>query len=275
MKEAIRLLAHTLGGELHRFAEAGFEVIDRVRAEDLPAAAADATVPAVAEAPAPEGPAALATSTTASAPPPAAEPAPGLSLEALLQRPGPAAQRLQVLQDDVIGACERCKLHRGRNKLVFGVGNPDADLVFVGEGPGAEEDRQGIPFVGRAGALLTKMIEAMGYTRDDVYICNVVKCRPPNNRDPEPDEVEACEPFLKAQLTLTNPKVIVTLGRVAAQTLLRTKTSMGRMHGQWTTYAGVDLLPTFHPAYLLRSPDKKREAWADLKKVMDRLKTDG
>ena len=173
---------------------------------------------------------------------------------------------------------DSCKLHRGRNKLVFGTGNPQAELVFVGEGPGADEDRQGIPFVGKAGALLTRMIDAMGRKRDDVYICNVVKCRPPNNRDPEPDEVDACDPFLKAQLAILKPRAIVCLGRHAAQTLLRTKTPITKLRGTWLTYQGIDVMPTYHPSYLLREeadPDKKRkrEAWADLQQVMKRLAT--
>ena len=189
---------------------------------------------------------------------------------------GTPAEQLERLRVDVIGECTRCKLHRGRNKLVFGVGNPTADIVFVGEGPGGDEDRQGIPFVGRAGQLLTKMIEAMKLKRDDVYICNVVKCRPPNNRDPEPDEVESCEPFLKAQLAIVQPKVIVCLGKYAAQTLLRSKTPISKMRGHWFEYEGVPLMPTFHPSYLLREEDdpekkRKREAWSDLQQVMKRL----
>jgi DNA polymerase len=170
-----------------------------------------------------------------------------------------------------LGDCQRCKLCRGRNTIVFGSGNPRAELVFVGEGPGEEEDRQGVPFVGKAGQLLTKMIEAMKFTRDDVYICNVVKCRPPNNRNPEPDEIEACEPFLKAQLSSIRPKVIVGLGKFAVQTLLRETTPITRMRGQWRTYEGIPLMPTFHPAYLLRSPDEKRLAWLDLQEVMKRF----
>ena len=170
-----------------------------------------------------------------------------------------------------IGACDRCKLCAGRTNLVFGVGNPNADLVFVGEAPGAEEDEQGIPFVGKAGQLLTKMIEAMGYARDDVYICNVVKCRPPGNRNPEPDEIAACEPFLQAQLAALRPKAIVALGKFAAQTLLREQTPITRLRGQWREYQGVPLMPTFHPAYLLRSPGEKVKAWEDLQLVMARL----
>jgi uracil-DNA glycosylase family 4 len=167
-----------------------------------------------------------------------------------------------------LGECTRCKLAGGRRTLVFGVGNPRAELMFVGEGPGADEDAQGEPFVGKAGQLLTKMIEAMGFRRDQVYIANVVKCRPPNNRDPEPDEIEACEPFLKAQISAVNPKVIVALGRFAVQTLLRDTTPISRQRGRWREYEGVRLMPTFHPAYLLRNPPEKGKAWEDLKSVM-------
>lgn len=170
-----------------------------------------------------------------------------------------------------LGDCQRCKLCSGRSTIVFGSGNPRAELVFVGEGPGEEEDRQGVPFVGKAGQLLTKMIEAMKFTRDDVYICNVVKCRPPNNRNPEPDEIAACEPFLKAQLASLQPKVIVGLGKFATQTLLRDQTSITRLRGQWREYQGIPLMPTFHPAYLLRQPEEKRLAWLDLQEVMKRF----
>nr|WP_047862192.1 uracil-DNA glycosylase [Archangium gephyra] len=167
-----------------------------------------------------------------------------------------------------LGDCRRCKLCDGRKNIVFGSGNPRAELVFVGEGPGADEDAQGVPFVGAAGQLLTKMIEAMGYRRDDVYICNVVKCRPPNNRNPEPDEVTACEPFLRAQLRAVQPKVIVALGKFAAQTLLRDTTAITKMRGNWREYEGIKLMPTFHPAYLLRQPAEKKKAWEDLQQVM-------
>jgi len=170
-----------------------------------------------------------------------------------------------------LGDCQRCKLCVGRKNLVFGVGNPAAHLVFVGEGPGADEDEQGEPFVGKAGQLLNKMIEAMGYRREDVYICNVVKCRPPGNRNPEPDEIAACEPFLKKQLAAIRPRMIVTLGKFAAQCLLRDDTPISRLRGQFRSYEGVPLMPTFHPAYLLRDPTKKKEAWEDLKAVMHEL----
>ncbi len=170
-----------------------------------------------------------------------------------------------------LGECARCKLAKARHHLVFGVGDPRAELVFVGEGPGEDEDLQGEPFVGRAGQLLTKMIEAMGFARGDVYIANVVKCRPPGNRNPEPDEIEACEPYLRAQLAAIRPKVIVALGKFAAQTLLRDGTPISKLRGRWFTYEGVRLMPTFHPAYLLRSPDEKKKAWEDLQLVMKEL----
>jgi DNA polymerase len=172
----------------------------------------------------------------------------------------------KILAD--IGDCTRCKLHRGRNKLVFGDGNPNAQLVFVGEGPGRDEDAQGLPFVGRAGKLLNQMIEAMGLQRQDVYICNVVKCRPPENRAPEKDEVEICSPFLLRQLDTIAPKVIVCLGSVAAQALLETNRGISHFRGQWLEFRGRKLMATYHPAYLLRNPSAKGEVWKDLQKVM-------
>src|ERR1700693_3621804 len=167
-----------------------------------------------------------------------------------------------------IGDCQRCKLCRGRTKIVFGDGNPKAELVFVGEGPGHDEDIQGLPFVGRAGKLLTQMIEAMGLTREQVYICNVVKCRPPENRKPEDDEVATCSPYLFRQLDVIAPKAIVCLGLTAAQALLKTKDSISRFRGEWFDYRGTKLLATYHPAYLLRNPAAKSEVWKDLQKVM-------
>jgi uracil-DNA glycosylase family 4 len=178
---------------------------------------------------------------------------------------------LRMVREE-LGDCTRCKLHRDRKNLVYGVGNPDAHLVFVGEAPGADEDERGEPFVGKAGQLLNKMIEAMGYRREDVYICNVVKCRPPGNRNPEPDEIEACEPFLKKQLAAIRPRMIVTLGKFAAQCLLRDETPISRLRGNFRTYEGIQLMPTFHPAYLLRDPSKKKETWEDLKAVNAALK---
>jgi DNA polymerase len=224
---------------------------------------------------------------SAAAPPPqapAAAPSPAAPEAARPQggpgRPGAGGAAAHTLADKgcgseallavrrEIGPCTRCKLHGGRTTLVFGVGNPAAELMFVGEGPGAEEDRRGEPFVGRAGELLDKMIEAMGFRREEVYIANVVKCRPPDNRDPEPDEIDACEPFLKAQIAAIRPRVIVALGRFAVQTLLRDTTPISRLRGAWRAYEGVRLMPTFHPAYLLRNPAEKRKAWEDLQLVM-------
>jgi DNA polymerase len=167
-----------------------------------------------------------------------------------------------------IGDCTRCKLHGlGRRQVVFGVGNPDADLMFVGEAPGRDEDVQGIPFVGRAGQLLTKIIEAIDLKREDVYIANVIKCRPPENRNPEPDEVETCEPFLFRQIDIIKPKVIVALGTFASRALLRTLDPISRLRGRVYDYRGARLIPTFHPAYLLRNPSSKREVWEDMKLV--------
>ena len=160
-----------------------------------------------------------------------------------------------------IGDCTRCKLHKGRNQIVFGDGNPKARLVFVGEGPGADEDLQGLPFVGRAGKLLTQMIEAMGLQRKDVYICNVVKCRPPENRTPEPDEVETCSPYLIRQIDVINPKVLVYLGAVAAKTLLETNRGITQFRGQWLEWRGRKLMATYHPAHLLRNPNATGEVW--------------
>ena len=173
-----------------------------------------------------------------------------------------------------IGDCVRCKLHaQGRRQIVFGVGNPSADLMFVGEAPGADEDVQGIPFVGRAGQLLTKIIEAIDLKRDDVYIANVIKCRPPGNRNPEQDEVETCEPFLFQQIDVIKPKVIVALGTFAARALLRTLDPISRLRGRIFEYRGAKLIPTFHPAYLLRNPSSKREVWEDMKVVRKLLKS--
>jgi DNA polymerase len=171
-----------------------------------------------------------------------------------------------------LGECTRCALHgQGRKQIVFGVGSPAADIMFVGEAPGADEDAQGIPFVGRAGQLLTKMIEAMGLRRDEVYIANVLKCRPPGNRDPQPDEIASCEPFLFQQIASVQPKVIIALGAFAARTLLKTQDPISRLRGRVYDYRGAQLIPTFHPSFLLRSPGYKREAWEDLKKALGLL----
>ena len=195
--------------------------------------------------------------------PPASEPSP----LPLIRTP----EALAAIREE-LGDCTRCKLHtQGRKQIVFGVGNPSADIMFVGEAPGADEDVQGIPFVGKAGQLLTKMIEAMGLRRDEVYIANVLKCRPPNNRDPQPDEVESCEPFLFKQIASVQPKVIIALGKFASQALLKTMDPISRMRGRVYEYRGAKLIPTFHPSFLLRSPGYKREAWEDLKKALTLL----
>ncbi len=302
LDEAVAMLAAGLSGAI---GVSGFDHLPRPTFTSTPTGATASATPPVTQTaapatapPAPTPPVAL-TALTAEAPPTAA-PTPALNpaapsppqapppqqtmtedvgdaIAAAVSAPVAAAARLQILQSDVIGDCVRCKLHRGRNTLVFGVGDPNADLVFVGEGPGEDEDRSGVPFVGRAGQLLTKMIAAMGRDRDrGVYICNVVKCRPPNNRKPEHDEVDACLGFLDAQLAILRPKVIVGLGGTACQTLLQTTTPISKLRGRWTTYRDVAFMPTYHPSYLLREerdPDKKRkrEAWEDLKLVMQRL----
>jgi DNA polymerase len=180
----------------------------------------------------------------------------------------PAA--LKMVREE-IGECVRCRLHKGRKNIVFGVGNVNADLMFVGEGPGADEDEQGEPFVGRAGQLLNNMISAMGLKRSDVYIANVVKCRPPGNRTPEKDESDVCGPFLQRQIEIIRPKVIVALGAVAAKYLLAINDSMANLRGRWYDYKGSKLAVTYHPAYLLRDPRQKKEAWKDLQMVMKYL----
>jgi DNA polymerase len=206
---------------------------------------------------------------------PAARPTP--PVDESFEVPSPPADGRPVgaaglsLVREELGDCTRCKLAPKRTNIVFGVGNPDAPLVFVGEAPGADEDRTGEPFVGAAGQLLTKMIEAMGLTRQDVYICNILKCRPPGNRNPEPDEIAECEPFLRRQLAAIRPRMIVALGKFAAQCLLRSDAPISRLRGQWKEYAGIPLMPTYHPAFLLRTPSAKREVWNDLQEVMARL----
>jgi uracil-DNA glycosylase family 4 len=167
-----------------------------------------------------------------------------------------------------LGDCQRCRLARGRNRIVFGDGNPGAKLVFVGEGPGFEEDQQGKPFVGAAGQLLTRIIEAINLTRSQVYICNIIKCRPPGNRNPESDEISTCFPFLERQIAAIQPDLICALGTFAAQTLLQTTISISKLRGRFHAYKGIKVLPTYHPAYLLRNPEKKRDVWEDMKMLM-------
>jgi len=207
-------------------------------------------------------------------PAPPATPAPALPIVVAASEPSlfevierVEGDSLERIRED-IGDCTRCRLHKGRTKIVYGVGNPKAELVFVGEGPGHDEDVQGEPFVGRAGKLLTQMIEAMSLRRADVYICNVVKCRPPENRLPEKDEIATCSPFLLRQLAAIQPKVICCLGACAAQTMLGTNQGISRFRGEWFDFRGSKLIATYHPAYLLRNPNAKGEVWKDLQKVM-------
>lgn len=179
---------------------------------------------------------------------------------------------LRLIREN-LGECTRCRLHEGRNRIVFGEGNPQAPVVFVGEGPGAEEDRTGRPFVGRAGELLTRIIESVGWQREDVYICNIVKCRPPGNRDPQTDEVETCRVFLDQQLLAIRPEVIITLGKPAIQTLLGRKVAITKLRGIWQVWNGIAVMPTFHPAYLLRNytRDARQAVWDDLRAVRARV----
>ena len=194
--------------------------------------------------------------------------------ESLFDSPLPVIQdkpaALKLIRED-IGDCARCRLQKGRKNIVFGVGNPNTDIMFVGEGPGADEDQQGEPFVGRAGQLLNNMISAMGLKRQDVYIANVVKCRPPGNRTPEKDECDTCGPFLLRQIEVIRPKVIVALGAVAAKYLLAINDSMANLRGRWYDVKRAKLAVTYHPAYLLRDPRQKKEAWKDLQMVMKYL----
>jgi DNA polymerase len=182
-----------------------------------------------------------------------------------------SGESLEAIQER-LGDCQRCALSEGRKSIVFGDGNPNADILFIGEGPGAEEDKRGVPFVGRAGELLTRMIErGMGIPRADVYICNIVKCRPPGNRDPEPEETAACRPFLDAQIDSVAPRVIVTLGRPAASVLLGREVAITRLRGNWQEYRGIPVMPTFHPAYVLRqyTEQNRRMVWQDLKAALE------
>ena len=184
------------------------------------------------------------------------------------------AETLAEIRTD-LGDCRRCGLAAGRKHIVFGSGNPQAKLVFVGEGPGHEEDQQGEPFVGAAGQLLTKIIQAMKLSRDDVYICNIIKCRPPGNRNPAPDEISACSPFLERQIATIQPRLICALGTFAAQTLLATNIPISKLRGSFYPYRGVKVLPTYHPAFLLRNPERKRDVWEDVQKLMQEMECDG
>jgi DNA polymerase len=206
-----------------------------------------------------------------------AGPAPAVTAAPFASNPEPDRQPqeepmtdLQQIADKV-AVCTLCPLHETRNKTVPGQGNTNPDIAFIGEGPGADEDRQGVAFVGRAGQLLTKIIQAMGYTRDEVWIGNIVKCRPPENRNPLPEEMQACMPYLKQQLALLKPKVIVCLGSTAVKGLLEVQTGITKLRGTWMQFEGIDVMPTFHPAYLLRNPKAKRDVWEDMKDVLDKL----
>jgi DNA polymerase len=187
--------------------------------------------------------------------------------------PRPAAPLVEDLAAirELIGDCQRCKLSKGRKSIVFGQGNPRAKLMFVGEAPGADEDEQGLAFVGKAGQLLTKIIEAIGLKREDVFIANVIKCRPPQNRNPEPDEIESCQPFLERQIQAIRPRVLVGLGKFGAHWLLKTAEPITRLRGRLGSYGDIKVMPTYHPAYLLRNPGAKKEVWEDMKVVRSLL----
>ena len=271
-----------LSQRLRYYEEIGIPLFDRARAS----AAAEKPLPSSAELPVgiestPAAPpeneellakrpapsaSSLPRSVAAATKPIVIQAAGGLSLfEALERVPNDSLEKIQA---EIGEDCRRCRLCEQRNKVVFGDGNPHAELVFVGEGPGHDEDVQGLPFVGRAGKLLTQMIEAMGLRRQDVYICNVVKCRPPENRPPEKDEIATCSPFLLRQLDAIGPKVIVGLGSIASRALLKTERSISHFRGEWLEFRGAKFIATYHPAYLLRNPNAKGEVWKDLQKVM-------
>jgi len=205
------------------------------------------------------------------APPPSADVAPPPSAAMAGEGAGPTQDSLLAELQAIVTACEKCRLAKTRTQVVYGVGSPNADLMFIGEAPGRDEDIQGEPFVGRAGQLLTDIIKAMKLTRDDVYIANVIKCRPPENRNPEQDELDMCRPYIRQQVEIIQPRVIVTLGRFALQSLTEKGFAISSVRGQWLDYNGVKVMPTYHPAYLLRNPAAKKEVWADMKKVMSEL----
>ncbi|MEW6388506.1 MAG: uracil-DNA glycosylase [Thermodesulfobacteriota bacterium] len=186
------------------------------------------------------------------------------------EKTGPAVFTLTEIREE-LGDCRRCKLSQSRTNIVFGAGSPQAELMFVGEGPGQEEDLQGLPFVGAAGGLLNNLLSKLGLRREEVYIANIVKCRPPGNRDPEEDEIAQCLPFLKKQIKSVRPRVIVTLGKVAAQALLQTATPITKLRGKWQRYQKIAVMPTFHPSYLLRFPKERQKTWEDMQQVMDLL----
>ena len=272
MKRSDELAEH-----LAYFSELGVAGVSRDRAWRVRPADADGEAGAEPAAPAPAEPPSAGSPQPAAPGPAAAPTSAGHPFEismfdqVAVPEAASAADRLRLIREE-LGDCTRCKLHAGRKTLVYGVGNPDAALMFVGEAPGRDEDLQGIPFVGRAGQLLTRIIESIDLRREDVYIANVIKCRPPDNRNPTPDEVRTCEPFLFAQVDAIRPRVIVALGSFAARTLLRTEESISRLRGRVFDYRGARLVPTFHPAFLLRSPDRKRDVWEDMKKIRAMLR---
>jgi DNA polymerase len=239
--------------------------------QDVPASA-QAAVPAAAPSPRPTD--SVAPSIAQAIRHPARPPAPShATAPSGLFAATAVSETLEQVRDD-LGDCRRCKLCEGRKSIVFGSGNPKAELVFVGEGPGADEDEQGLPFVGRAGQLLTDMIEkGLKIPRPDVYICNIVKCRPPGNRKPERDEVAACRQFVERQIDAIRPRAICALGATAAETLLDVRESMGRLRGRWYEFHGFPLIVTYHPAFLLRDPSRKAETWEDLKLILARLRS--
>lgn len=267
--ESLNVLLKDLRGALNFQAELGLCALEvskeTLKARNPKAKNSDSPFGAAKVAQNPSHARAIIHSALAGNPPTNPSKAPRESLSQL-----PLAGGLEAIRTE-LGDCQRCGLAGGRTNIVFGVGSSDARLMFIGEGPGRDEDLQGEPFVGKAGQLLTKMIGAMGLKRADVYIANIVKCRPPRNRDPEPQEVESCEPFLRKQIEVVRPEVIVTLGKYASQTILRDDTAISRLRGNWRDYQGVAVMPTFHPAYLLRDAKQKKPVWQDLQAVMKRL----
>lgn len=200
--------------------------------------------------------------------------APAAGEQNALLSPEALAETLDAVRQD-LGDCRRCGLGASRKNLVYGVGNPNARVLLVGEAPGRDEDLKGEPFVGEAGRLLDRILQAMGMQREEVYICNVLKCRPPHNRDPEPEEIATCEEFLIRQIAAIKPQIIIGLGRFAVHSLLKSRIPISRIHGEWQSYQGIPLMPTYHPAYLLRNPEGKRDVWEDMKEVMRRLQSEG
>lgn len=265
--DELRFLTRALRAHLEWQAVTGATGLERAPRE---AAAGPVAASTVAPSTRAVAPSAAPLSVAAAAPVVTAAPAAAATVESAI-RAADEPRRLDVLAE-IVRACTRCGLCKQRKQTVFARGTGSSGVCFVGEGPGADEDAQGLPFVGKAGQLLDRMIDAMGLGRDEVYVCNIVKCRPPDNRKPEPDEMAACMPYLNEQLELTAPRVIVALGATAVQGLLGTSEGIMRMRGKWKSYRGqIDVMPTFHPAYLLRTPAAKREVWEDLQEVLRRI----